>query len=265
MVFAVCLIGVLIFLYPKNSLTAELKALQKPDRVALQYLISLHHLHPNNMTLKIELAKQRVAAGDEKQAISGLYPYVKKSPKTAQEWQIAYLYFQAIGSQIFALKPSDPDRQANTILLREQLNVLQYAPLSTRNLLFIANVASAINETKIAAKIYDTVAKDAKALSTAELVQAAKYALGVGAYRASANLYFSAQQKATTLAEKREYFLAGVKTLQSGNLMDAAVKAALQYLGDLKNDQQTLVVLTKIALAAGKPDVAQQFIRKVIY
>lgn len=263
--FSASLIVTLIFLYPKNSLTAELKALQKPDRVARQYLISLHHLHPNNMTLKIELAKQRVAAGEEKQAISGLYPYVQKYPKTAQEWQIAYLYFQAIASQTFALKPSDPDRQANTILLREQLNVLQYAPLSARSLLFIANVATATNEKEIAAKIYSDVAKNAKTLSTAELVQAAKYALGVGAYRATADLYFSAQQKATTLAKRREYFLAGVKTLQSGNLMDAAINAALQHFGDLKNDQQTLVALTKVALAANKPDVAQQFIRKVIY
>ena len=83
-------------------------------------------------------------------------------------------------------------------------------------------------------------------------------------YRKDADTAFSAMEKAATTAERRTHFLKAVQTLQSGNLPLEALQQGERHLPPLANDQGSLMIMTRIALAAGKPDKAQTFIRRAL-
>jgi hypothetical protein len=55
-----------------------------------------------------------------------------------------------------------------------------------------------------------------------------------------------------------------VQALQSGNQLNEALLAADQQLGSLARDRETLRFLTRLALAAGRPDVADRYARRLI-
>ncbi len=98
------------------------------------------------------------------------------------------------------------------------------------------------------------------------LRQAAVHPAPVGAaqYRADAATAFAAMATAPTIAQRRVWFLRGVRTLQAGNLVQEALQEGERHLGLLANDRETLIVMTRIALAANRPDKAQRFIEQAL-
>ncbi len=89
--------------------------------------------------------------------------------------------------------------------------------------------------------------------------------LGAAArYRADADQAFATMAAATTRTAKRAAFIRGVQTLQSGNLVREALRAGEEHLGPLAHDREALVVMTRIALAADRPDKAQIFIKRAL-
>ncbi|WP_414056658.1 hypothetical protein, partial [Staphylococcus aureus] len=87
---------------------------------------------------------------------------------------------------------------------------------------------------------------------------------GVGEYRAAAAANFAAQATATSLDEQRRYFIAGLKALQSGNLLDDAMTEAQRRVGPLIDDTETLRFLTRLAMACNRPDLADQYARRLL-
>ncbi len=83
-------------------------------------------------------------------------------------------------------------------------------------------------------------------------------------YRTEANIYFDAMERATNIQQRRQFFMQGVSTLQSGNLLQEAVDAGERHLDGLNDDQETLMFLTKTSLAANQPERAQGYIKKAL-
>jgi TolA-binding protein len=88
-------------------------------------------------------------------------------------------------------------------------------------------------------------------------------AIARGDYRRAAALLF---QEMSTAPEnkKRTLYLAAVRTLQSGNLLNEALTAAESHLGTLENDREVLIYLTRLALAANRPERAQYYIHRAL-
>jgi hypothetical protein len=117
----------------------------------------------------------------------------------------------------------------------------------------------------VAAKFYQRLAKQDVARAAQWQSRTAEIALGVGEYRAAAAANFAAQTAATSLDEQRHYFIAGVKALQSGNLLDEAVAEAQRRVGPLADDPETLRFLTRLAMACNRPDLADQYARRLLH
>ncbi|MFK9827924.1 hypothetical protein ACJENK_25515, partial [Escherichia coli] len=91
-----------------------------------------------------------------------------------------------------------------------------------------------------AMQFYQRLAKQDVARSAQWQARTAEIALGVGEYRAAAAANFAAQDTAKSLDEQRRYFIAGLKALQGGNLLDEAMTEAQRRVGPLIDDTETL-------------------------
>lgn len=99
-----------------------------------------------------------------------------------------------------------------------------------------------------------------------EIARAALVRLAVAAGDAdtAAELHFSAQKRGPSLAARRERFLAGVTVLQSANRLADALAAADRNVGDLADDEETLLALTRLAVSANDPARAQTYARRLL-
>jgi polysaccharide biosynthesis protein PelB len=83
-------------------------------------------------------------------------------------------------------------------------------------------------------------------------------------YREEARLCFVSMKKAKGLSERRALFMRGVQVLRSGNLAGEALAAGEANIDGVGPDRQVLLFMTRIALAAGKPAIAERYIKKAL-
>lgn len=83
-------------------------------------------------------------------------------------------------------------------------------------------------------------------------------------YRELANALFRKLSSAVTVSEQRALFMKGLRTLQSGNLLDEALAAAEQHGGPLLDDPEVLRYLARLALAANRPELAARYVTRLI-
>ena len=121
-----------------------------------------------------------------------------------------------------------------------------------------------LDQGAIAIQFYQRLAKQDVARATQWQARTAEIALGVGEYRAAAAANFAAQATATSRDEQRRYFIAGLKALQAGNLLDDAMTEAQRRVGPLIDDTETLRFLTRLAMACNRPDLADQYARRLL-
>lgn len=102
-------------------------------------------------------------------------------------------------------------------------------------------------------------------IDDAAILIAAEKVLGLGHYDTAGQLYLLARERASTVAEARERFRQGIGAFMAGGLHAAAMQAAERHLGDLADDVDTLRLLTRTALAAGDPQRAADYARRLIF
>ena len=73
-----------------------------------------------------------------------------------------------------------------------------------------------------------------------------------------------ASQKSSNPSQARAYFLSALRTLQSGNRLPEALTMAEQNIGSRADDRETLFFVTRLARAAGRPDVADRYVRRLL-
>ncbi|KKJ08344.1 hypothetical protein XF14_02220, partial [Burkholderia gladioli] len=128
----------------------------------------------------------------------------------------------------------------------------------------LARQARGLGDNALAGRYYARLAQQDPAHADAWLAELAATRLGGQDYRAAADAWFALQARAATRAARRDAFIAGVKALQSGNDMGGAMAAAQAHLGDLGDDPDTLRFLSNVALAAGRPDLAAQYVKRLL-
>jgi polysaccharide biosynthesis protein PelB len=256
----------LFLLAPKKELLRNIMQQKQADIIALKYLQNLLLIYPSDTSLKLLLAEQNISHGDIQKAINLIEPYIKQSPTTEAEWQALWLYYQIIRTETYAEPEVSYARIKGLKKMRDLLNVLAKGQLPGEDLLQLAGDALSANEPKLAISIYKEIVgmKTVPAQPSETYEKAAKVALSYGEYTTCAKLYFLAQQQATTLNENRKYYIAGLKALQSGNLLDQIMDVAQEHIGRLKSDQATLLFLSKLALASNRTDIAETYMKRAI-
>ncbi|MRR56094.1 MAG: hypothetical protein EG822_16600 [Deltaproteobacteria bacterium] len=101
-------------------------------------------------------------------------------------------------------------------------------------------------------------------LPAREKNMAAAGSSGPESYREKAKGFFRSMKEVDSVVKRRDLFIKGVRSLQAGNLPAEALTEGEANISGLEADRETLLFMTKIALAAGNPAAAQRFISKAL-
>lgn len=250
----------LLVLYPEKSL---LKLLENPEvssPAQQRYLEALLHLRNGDADLVIPLVRSYLAAGCTEKAADALRH--QQGVLTAQQRKtLMGLQYELRRQQLEWMMSTEPGWVAAQQNYAVQIEQLHKAGATPQELSRYLADARRMGDGATVRRLEALLGANTDPAS-AELAAAA--ALAKGDYRGAAALYFKAMQTASP-KQKQHFFLAGVRALQSGNLVQEALAAAEQHLtGELRQDRTVLKYLVKLSLAANRPDRAQIYIRQAL-
>ena len=255
----------LILIYPEQNLIQ--RVVKAPEsELSSAYVTNLLRTDPNNPKLRLLQATQALEHGNVGALREALEPMlVADDPAMRREvawllWQASKLEFNRLsvqgGSQVQAVRHQ----------LQQQLAALAKEDWPTERQVEIAAQAFEFGEPAISLALYRQIAERSQTPDEAAdwLAKGAGAALSRSLYRSSAELYLQASQKSSNPSQARAYFLSALRTLQSGNRLPEALTMAEQNIGSLADDRETLFFVTRLARAAGRPDVADRYVRRLL-
>ncbi|KMW45981.1 tetratricopeptide repeat protein [Ralstonia insidiosa] len=263
------LIGLaLALMFPRERLEARLldgtNSGSKVDALSVAYLEAWLRVRPNDGEFLSVLAAQYVRTGRLEEA-EAMVARMRALHDKSLDREALLLDIAIREQRAYALQPNDPQRAAMLVdlrgLLKQALDYRWTAP----ELEILAAKSRGLDQGAIAMQFYQRLAKQDVARSAQWQARTAEIALGVGEYRAAAAANFAAQDTAKSLDEQRRYFIAGLKALQGGNLLDEAMTEAQRRVGPLIDDTETLRFLTRLAQACNRPDLADQYARRLLH
>lgn len=253
----------LVVLYPEKSLLRLLEAPDVTSPAQQRYLEALIHLRTGDPNLVIILTRSYLAAGCTEKALKAL-EHRQGQLTEAQAKIVMQLYYETRRQQLELLLPDEPGWKIAQQNYAGQIEQLKQAGATPKELLRYLSDARALDDRQTVERLELLLGAAVGQGADQAVEAAASAALAKGDYRGAAEFYFKGMQSAG-LNQKRVYFLAGVRTLQSGNLLAEALTAAERHLdAGLTHDRQTLLYLTKLALAANRPDLAQKYVRRAL-
>lgn len=260
------IVGLALFLlYPRTDLERRLAA--NPDTaLSAAYLSNLLRSDPNNPQLRLLLARRQVQIGKIEEARATLQPALDTREPTIHGEALWVLFeISEFEYRKLPVKADNERRQMRLDLLR-QMRQLADQPMTVEQQIELASKAYQYNHPNLGGELFKAVAQriNDPARATALFEHAAKEALANGDYRGCAELYLLARNNSTERSDSRHLFHAALRALQSGNQPLAAVELGERELGDLAEDSDTLLLLTNLARAAGRPDIADRYVRKLL-
>ena len=254
----------LVFIYPQRDLVRRIGEAPESE-LSDAYLTNLLRSDPKNPQLRLLLARQELHQGDPAKARAALLPALETAGTPALRRDALWLLWQIIKAEEAALPAGETARRkALQAELRSRLTDLAQEDWPPETALAIADQAFAMNERALAIKLYKESAGGDPARAVGLYDKAAHEALASGNYQACAELYLLARQNAREPWLARQYFQAALRALQSGNMPGAALELGERELGPLADDPETLIQLVNLARAAGRPDIAERYVRHLL-
>ena len=251
----------LVALYPEKSLLRMLSTPSVSSPVQQRYLEALVQLRQGDVELLLPLVRSYLEAGCTEKAERAL-GYQQGQLSGEQNRTLMALQYELRRQQLEWLAAGDPGWNRALQQYAEQVETMHQAGATGRELVRYLTDARRLGDQQTASRIegfLQAAADQGDDPDSAEI--AAELALTKGEYRRAAAFYFKGM-KAARGDQKRDLFLAGVRALQSGNLVQEALAAAEQHLhGELAGDSTVLKFLIRLSLAANRPDRAQQYAR----
>ena len=260
LLFGIVVTLALLLFFPQRWLLSQVEQIRPGDQVNLQYLQALVEAQPDNVDLRLALARQLLAGQSWESASRTLQPLLDLSDMQTRA-SAELLQFDALTGQLNAQPPDSPARSS---ILQQMWRLARASQLSAARLTVIANEAESQGQHAMAQTALDKLVATAPDEAPKFLEHAARLALAQGQYEAAASRYFQALVLVRGMQRQRYFFLAGLRTLQSGNLLPQAVKAARQYGYPLRDDRETLLFLVKLCRSAGDLDEAERYARQLL-
>jgi len=259
----VCLMAgvVLLTIYgvsPRGGLRQRVASVGAPSELSVAYLEAWSKVRPDNEEFLSLLGAQYSYLG--RTADTERIAARMDALGTDDMHRTATMLRLSVAEQrTFAIPEDDPRRARELSDLRVHLQEaakLQWAP---KDLEWLAQRAAAVGLPDLAVQLYARLSANDPDGRNKWDTQITRYALQVGDYRAAADAWFRQQAAARTRDEQRRCFVAGLRALQSGNLLDDALAAADAHGSALADDPATLVVLLNLARAANRPQAVDRY------
>lgn len=234
-----------------------------PSELTVAYLEAWLRGAPTDPDYLSALANQYLALGrcDQAQTTASRLAALGVQQSRRQAIQIE---LRCDEQRAFAAPADSPRRAELLASVAARLDAAAQLDWDIAQLQALSQQALAVGAPKIAARYQQRLAETDPARRVHWQRQAASLWLASGEYRRAAAADFAAQASAHNLDEARGAFIAGVRALQAGNLLDEALTQAQTHLGDLANDRQTLEVLLQLARAAQRPDLVDRYARALM-
>ncbi|SDC75413.1 Tetratricopeptide repeat-containing protein [Cupriavidus sp. YR651] len=263
------MVGVgLALMFPRETLRERLLGQGRTvDGLTVAYLEAWSRVAPDDTSFMGVLAEQYARSGrlDDAEAMLARMQAVQGADLTGP---ILRTRIEITQQRAYAALPDTPERAQRLALMSELLKEAS-APAALRkwslgDLQALATQSRQIGDASAAGKLYRELAVRDPAHADFYNQQLAGIALSGGNYRDAARALFEAQARSKNLYEQRTLFLQALQTLQAGNLLDEALMEAERRGGKLLDDPDVLRFLTRLALAANKPDVAAKYVERLL-
>ncbi|AGW94774.1 tetratricopeptide repeat protein [Cupriavidus sp. DF5525] len=259
------MVGVgLALMFPRETLRERLLGQGRTmDGLTVAYLEAWSKAAPDDPGFMAVLAEQYARSGrlDEAEAMLARMQALQRADLSAT---ILRTRIDIAQQRTWAAQPDTPERaqflaQAQALLKEATARRWTIAELQR-----LAMQARELGATDALAGFYRELARADRGHADFWNRQLAEIAVSGGNYRDAARALFAAQARAGTLAEQRALFLKAVQTLQSGNLLDEALAEAERHAGPLLDDPEVLRYLTRLALAANRPEQAARYVERLL-
>jgi len=258
-------LAVLVAIYPHEALIERVLA-APPGGITEAYLANLLRTDPTNPQLRVMLARNQLHAGLHERVATTLAPALAASdPQLRRE--ALWLLWQSEEARYQRLPEDARERPALRRALRDKLGEIAAQAWNENILAEIARKAIEFGDTPLGLRLFDQLAAAGTGRTDFWYAEAAQAALGEGEYRAAAEFYLIAREKAATLAEQRRYFLAALRAMQSGDRGAEALEMAEREIieaPELADDGATLELIVRLARAARRPDLADRYARRLL-
>ena len=247
-----------LLLLTNESLIQRVKE-EPPNALSIAYLEAWLRISDKDMELQALLASQYIRAGrlDEAQSI---IDHLTRSEDPALAKTTMQLSMDLVEQQLWATQQDTPEHAALVVRLIDMLKWSTAHPWTAVELKVLAIRAHALGLSDLSGKFFNRLAKVDPQDTAGWRGLSANWALADGRYVDAAEAAFASQRSAPTLALQREYFLRGMKIMESGNLLGLAMKNVDRYLTPgLQRDPETLRELIRMARSANLPGLASEY------
>ncbi len=248
--FAAMTLGVLIAIFPHRTLVRQLSSTAGHDLLTVTYGKALLKTDPDDAGLRIALLHTMIEGGYLRSARDLLRPLYAHADQSVRD-QARLLELDIYEKEVYAEKPDSPERARAVKAAHERLAQILDEPWSPQTLAKFAEKALALEDAPLAIAMYERAGAQRSARAPLRLAQAGQIALSIGEYQRAAAAYFAAQSEAVTTEARREYFLAAVRSLQSGNLPGDAYAEAIKRGEEFGNDREVAAYLETLRRQAG--------------
>ena len=257
----------LAVLYPEKSLLKLLSAQEVSSPAQRRYLEALIHLRPGDSHLVLVLARSYLAARAPLQVLETL-DHLREPQSEDVRKKVRQMRYEALRQQLLALPAGSSEWKRFQPLFAEQIDQLLAQKPTRSEMEKVLADAQGTGDSTSAQKLKALLKPygDAPPAPKPDNTPAARAAAAIAGrdYRAAARIYFAEMQGSPAARQKRHYFLAGVRALQSGNLVAEALTAGELHINGLAGDRETLLFMARLALAANRPDRSQFYIRRAL-
>lgn len=257
-VMSVSVVGLLYVAHPRGGIQGRLATMNAPSALSIAYLEALLRSKPTDIDLLTFLGNQYYKVGRDVEARK-IANRMAAMPGDEIQRAAMLLKLDVDVRTVNALPDGDPARAAQLEVVRSELADaarLQWSIADTQRL---AATAASTNAQQVAKQLYARLEKQDPANAKRWNAEVVRYAMYDADYRTAADGWFRAQQMSNDINEQRRCFIAGIRVLQSGNMLDAALAAADRYGGAFTHDRQVLIVLLNLARAARATDRVDRY------
>lgn len=254
---ALLAVGLLRAIFPQQKLVQRLYDQERLDDLSLSYVQNLYRTEPQNLDLKILLARTRPDVRTEDLEIA--LTAVLRDGDLRQRSEARLLLLKSYEA---ASRHSSPQASTYERKLRDLV-------ASVANDRVPPHLAGAFAATAFRLGMSQQGLRLLEQISQQEPVTAlrtyAEAALAQGRHELAAEYYLLARSQTTERDLARHYFQRGIASLMAASLFPQAMAAAERSLGDLQDDPETLRFLMRMALAAGEPHRAAGYAERLVF
>lgn len=262
---AACTLALLVLLYPRQDLEHRIWEAED-SALSENYLQNLLRSDPDSPRLHLVLARREVRLNKLAAARQTLQVTLNSTDENLRR-DAQWVLFEINEAELQRIKSGNP-LLANKLrdTLRHQIRELATYTWPREQQLELAQKASRYGDRDLGQQLFRKLVQgiNSPKESTRLFAEAAQEGLAQGDYQGAAAFYLEARKNTDDPQQARSYFHAALKALQSGNQPLAAIELGDREIGVLIDDPDTLWLMTQLARAAGRPDIADRYVRRLL-